>query len=691
MHHKIHWLAAVCLALLLLCACSDDGDSTNPDGDTADGDITDGDGDSSADGDGDAEATTPRLQVQVLSGLSPNFNFSDETNFFNFPYPNDYFLADDGHIRLPGFPTNKSSLVETFVEEAERLLDGFGNNSPVFWTFPEAIDTDSLPVNLAESVDSQSALLLVNIDPDSEQYGEFTPLQWHYTSQANDYEPANLLAVAPADGFPLMGATTYAMILTDKLLDLQGNSLGRPERMATLLQGLGQAELDLAYTPLVDWLVEHAESLPVERVRAATVFTTLDPTAELKAIYDYLKAEYPNGAVTGELVDCEYIGTEGNYLRFHGHYRAPNFQQGEVPYAAEGGNILFDENGDPIVQKMEDLRFVITVPTDAQMPANGWPLVEVSHGTGGSATGFVGTGEFSRSRALAEMGLAAIGIDQPLHGTRSNVTDDDLLSLYTFNFLNVESGRSVFRQAAIDTIALTRFIRAGKLQLSANTCTNWPASLSAPTFDPDNLLFIGHSQGGMSGALAAAVEDDVKGWMLSGAGGRMAVTIIEREDPDILEMVSSFISLDREDAHIHHPLVALVQWLTEITDMINYAPYWEERPFNGHARNVMLTNGFLDTMTPKRTAAALATSGRLPQIEPVSETLPGLELLGMTSYSRPASNTVTGPDDKQATAGFCQYPDDGHFAIFHNQDALEMYQEFLRSVAYDDKGVLGYE
>ncbi|RJO71517.1 MAG: hypothetical protein C4523_04090 [Myxococcales bacterium] len=676
-----------------------DGDDIGADGDAdgdlaADGDIADGDEEPA-----DDEPASTGLALQPLDGLAPRMEFDDTADFFAAPFPHDARLKD-GKVDLSALPNPKrSSLVKSFIQTANTELDGFGTNSPAYWTFEAPIGPASLPASPADSLNTASAVFLVNIDPDSAEYGDLTPIEWEWTPDVTTYEPGNQLAVAPYDGFPLRPRTTYAMILTDALHDTGGQSLGRPLAMCDWLNTAGDDAVRRAYAPLIDWLLDDSSGFDPEHLRAATVFTTLDPVGELKTIRDYLAAEYPNGEVQGELLDCLYTRKQDGYLVFEGHYTSPNLQEGDVPYATQGGDIQFGLDGKPIVQRMEELRFSLSVPADATIPAGGWPIVMQAHGTGGSYRSYLGTGQNDESTRMLAVKLAVIGIDQPLHGPRGDNGSGELstneVEIYSFNFANPIAARSNFRQSAVDTIALTHFIRAGELALDRSVCSSWPsmAEYGGPdriAFSRDIVLFHGHSHGGLSGALAAAVEDDVKAWMLSGAGGRMAITVMEREDPSLLDLLQPLVGVPAGEAHKHHPLIGLVQLLVEITDPINYAPYWIDSPHDGRARNIFATTGFTDAYTPKKTAAAMAVAGRLPLIEPVAESIVGLELRGVDSLARPASNTVSGPDSQPATAGFSQYPDDGHFAIYYNDDAASMYQEFLRSVAYDGTGVLGY-
>jgi hypothetical protein len=680
-----------------LSACS--GSDATTDGDeTIDGDAaTDGDSDEPLDGDVlvDGDVTCQQGLIHSQDGTTVLFDYSKKAAMYDAPYPNDWFRSNDGYIRMPGFlnPRN-NSLIEDYLALVETELDGFSPNAPVYFRFDAALDPASLPQDPEASLAEDSALMIVNVDEDSPEYGRRTPVEWSFTEEGTDFQPGMLLAIAPMSGFPLLPGTTYAVLVMDTVLDLNGDALGLPATLADILSGCGDQKLADIFYPLLKEQLSQGVPSDLSRVRAATVFTTSSPVEELQTIRDYVASEYPGGNLEGELIECHLKKME-NDVRvwwFEGRYLSPNFQSGDAPYANEGGEILFDpETGEPIVQKMEELQFSLAIP-DGPMPESGWPVAMISHGTGGDYDLWV---RGNRRTILQEAGIAGLGIAQPLHGERGNFLADTLLEMYSFNFLNPGAARSNFRQSAIDTFALTAFLKSGKFVIDKSVCTDWPSAdkYDGPDvirFDPERIYFHGHSQGGLTGSLAAAVEQDVKAWVLSGAGGKMTLTIMERKNPDILGLVEAMVGVPSSELHEYHPLFMLIQTLVDITDPVNYAPQWLIYPPTGLAQNLMVTTGFLDPYTPKSTAAALAVAARLPLIEPVAESVEGLDILGLSAFSRPASRTIRGPDGHYATAGFCQYPKGDHFPIFDDDDAIQMYQEFLRSAAYGDVPVLGY-
>jgi len=133
-----------------------------------------------------------------------------------------------------------------------------------------------------------------------------------------------------------------------------------------------------------------------------------------------------------------------------------------------------------------------------------------------------------------------------------------------------------------------------------------------------------------------------------------------------------------------HPVLALVQMLSEVTDPLNYAPDWFAEAPEWAARPVpmLLTEGLLDTYTPPVTIEALATAGRVPVVGELYAEPEGFALRGLGADARPAEGNAEGWDGEPVTAGLAQFPDQDHFAIYHDPDARGLYKDFLESAVH---------
>ncbi len=627
-------------------------------------------------------------------------------SFFDFPWPSDCRTDEVGHPDMGGFPNpDDNDILAMYLESMEQDITGFGNNSPVYFRFKVDIDQRGLPQVPGDSLASDAPLFLVDVDPDSPQRGQRVPLHARYFIPATTYSPSHLLAVAPAWGFPLRPSTTYAAVVLTTLHDATGRRLIPDPRFTQVLTGEGpEGAVDpclvAAYAPLRTVLAEMR--IEADEVATATVFTTQDPVSDLETIRTYLHRALPEPELdpamarplwfVPEAPEQEHVGEEEAsnqsggegvpragrlYHLFEGRYRAPNFQEGDPPYAETGGAIRFDDQGDPVVQVPDEpIRFCLAVPKGPQ-PAGGWPLAIYAHGTGGNYKSMLYGGAYHPADMLVQRGIAVIGIDEPLHGERApEGTDPELMS---FNFLNPDSARSVFRQAAIDVFYLSWLCRTALVVPASESPTG-----SEIRFNPDRIVFFGHSHGAIAGALIAPFETNLIGAFLSEAGGGLSQTILLRKDYiDFAELFRTVLGMAESDPlDEFHPVMAVVQTLVDITDPINYAPLFKVRPVDGRARTVIQTEGFFDEATPPYTIEAMIVAAQLPVIEPLGRTIPGLELLGIDPVPRPVSLNVTGPDGQPATGGLLQFPEDNHYAVSRDYEAVRLYADFVASLGY---------
>lgn len=648
---------------------------------------------------GPSQADAPCTELRGTTALyDPSLpeRDTDAATWLGFPFPSDHRRTQRGTIALGDVPDPAGALPD-YVSIAERELYGFGLNSGVHLAFDGPLDPTSLPEAPGAFEDAGAVVQLVDVTADSPEYGRRRPLRWEYRPQGGKYMPPHTLSVAPAWGFGLRQNTTYALLVTRELRAADGNPIGQPPVLAELLSASPKAQcapaavretpelLDALHTrfaPLRAWLQEAA--LEAQEVAVATVFTTQQLTDALAQIRQqiYRELEAPSlddsgwtplgsgGQLHTERQDTWREGETVTYYEMEGHYQAPNYQRGEIPYINDGGGLNFvDDSPEPFFN--ETIRFRLTFPSTAPQGSSGChPIVIYAHGTGGSAAGFAS----HTGGRLAGRGMAAIGIDQPMHGPRGNgkAVDEEL---HSFNFFNPESSRANFRQAAIDIFSLTRFIRQ-----SLHVPAEASPSGDAICFDADRIAFFGHSHGGLSGAIAAAYETNIRAWMLSGAAGGLSITIMERKD--ILDFEEAFRLLfwlaEDEPLSALHPAMTIVQTLVDATDPINYAPFWVNRQAHSPPTHVLVTSGELDAASPRRGAAALAVRGRIPLVAPQALPIEGYALLDWAAEPPPVRGNMDGH-----TAGFLQWADDGkdasHFVIFRRPEAIHASMHFLRT------------
>ncbi|MCA9571701.1 MAG: hypothetical protein KC656_27875, partial [Myxococcales bacterium] len=424
------------------------------------------------------------------------------------PWPGDQHLDPDGTLSFTRFqrPAN-IALIESYIALGEQQV-GWGTNAPVYFRMDGELDPDLLPTP-PESLEDGSAFVLVDVDPDSPYRGERFPVVWRSSGEVTSYQPEGLLAVAPAPGFPLRPSTTYALVLTSagfQVNEAFQEVFGADHPQHSLWAGVPE--------------VLRRHGVHRRDIAAGAVITTSDPLGELATIARFVQSRVAPPDLDSDL---ELVRTYERFTAYRGRYWSPVFTHGERPYLTEGGGFVFDDAGDPVIASWDDMRVAVCVPNEQPMPPQGYPVVVYQHGTGGAyRTACNSDGLLEVGGIVGEAGFVLLGIDQPLHGPRNG--GQPTSDLANFNILNPTSGRTNFRQGAIDAIYLARGLANRTTQMTLPDGTRL-------LLDPDAVTFVGHSQGGLTGALAAPFwAGDVKATVLSGAGGLLAITIVDRKD-----------------------------------------------------------------------------------------------------------------------------------------------------------------
>jgi pimeloyl-ACP methyl ester carboxylesterase len=199
--------------------------------------------------------------------------------------------------------------------------------------------------------------------------------------------------------------------------------------------------------------------------------------------------------------------------------------------------------------------------------------------------------------------------------------------------------------------------------------------MSAVAFDPTRIALMGHSQGSTHSALIVSYEPDIIGAVLSGNGGNLAASLLNKTSPvDIASVVP--LGLMDPDKNFHlaagefNPALALIQWVFDASDPVNFAPRVIRSPTtqvpNGH--HLFMTYGIGDTYAPEETQQAYVRAvGRQMQAVlpmPVDLRLEG-ESTAWPTAPAPVSGNVTIGTEMRTLAVREYMPStmdvDGHF------------------------------
>ncbi len=617
--------------------------------------------------------------------------------FLDHPFPSDLRRNADGTVRYEGFYNPKNNaLIAEYANYASGLSDGFSPLAAGHLRFAAELDPSTLPATPLAALAPDATVQLVDVDRDSSDNGQRQLVTVSYRAAGGVYVLPNTLRWMPALGFPLRPHRRYALVVTTGVRGSAGESV-RPSSELRQVLGLepatgARAKLASEWAPAIETLAR--TGLPREAIAHLAVFTTTDPTAELFAVRDVLRATVPAPDFNYRVPWAR--GDGKNYVEYVASYtNAPNFQEGALPFASFGdGGAFHYAAGKPAVVDTFEPRFSLTVP-NCPMPESGYPVVLHAHGTGGDYRSHL-----SFATQLASACLASMGVDQIFHGTRPGApADKTQTEILFFNFQNAEAARTNGRQSAIDEVQRAR--------LFTETRATIPASLAKDgkevRFDPKKVLFFGHSQGGLNGPLFLAADDGALGGILSGSGGTLAISLLGKTQPtpsiaSLVRIVFLGLGPDDDELDEFHPAMSLAQAVVDPVDPSNYARHIVIEPRPGHApKSIYMTEGINadgvgDSYSPTRGIEAHAVAMGLPLAEPIVYPITELAYGGPGTILVDALGIKGNLANGAATGALVQWTppagEDGHFVIYDVPAARAQGIAFLRSLADDHPGTI---
>ncbi len=422
--------------------------------------------------------------------------------------------------------------------------------------------------------------------------------------------PIRIALSAPTDLATVTPETLILFERADGGLDLEG--------LLRAGEALGIAREDVAIgfsfpTQLIeDDLVSVQAAL---RARSETLdeqvsFADDDPTDDLAlGVFDADDPEFSDFLRDATSVDRVAVGL----------VTSPDFR------GADGiWNAAWVSGAEPAPEN--ELDFLLTLPAQGSPP---YPVVLLQHGFGGD-NGLV----LELGPALAEFGVASIGINAVSHGRRGSPLD--LLRARPFR------ARDIFRQSIADQMAVLRAIEAG-VDVDGD---------GSPDLDRSRMSYLGISLGGMLGATLVAVEEILPAAVLNVAGGRVAFL---GQSVGLRGLVSGELSaevgltIDDPDFEIYlQRTLETGQHAMDPVDGLNFARRWFREPFDGVApHRVLLQEGIGDELVDNASTEALAVAGGLVADTPMSD--PG-GVSGLWRFDPPGGHGILARDDVQAQA-----------------------------------------
>ena len=691
-------------------------------------------------------------------------------DFYRLPFPNDVRIVEKNigsgkkgnRLDLTGHPTPGPGavgydVVERVMDAMEQDLEAYGVNPVIFFRF------SAKPALSTINGEDGDNLFWVDITgPDAGLYGKKVSFSWSATTGRGLYICQNYLKMHVPWQTGLRANRTYAALITDTLKATAAEKGGELQKLtkdadfAAMLSDAVPSDKVLKaawekYQALRDYLKSsEADKLGLnsQNVVGAAVFSTYDPTWLASRIQEKVADKAPeikqlvlceSGTVspcddklTGEEHKRGCMSVHPDYAEYQGIVRMPSFQSGVKPFVEpeDLGGIDLDADDLPITTDYEDVCFSLVVPRNAPMPADGWPVLLYGHGTGGNFRSHVRpeiAGMLSTLKAVtpdneAELrpaAMAVLGWDQVMHGPRIGPAPLDPDTM-VFNFRNPRAARGNFLQSAAETMFMARML------------SDWdgfvPAALSdPPKLAPGKVFFLGHSQGGISGALSLPFIEEVDFAVLSGTGGGLVDSLLKKSSPvDVKDGV--IVALQDEDVGRTHPVLALLQNYYDPVDPINYGQklFWEP-PIPDHKVFLYHPLGLDDLHTLPKNMKALsgamqaklaASKSLITCVENKNKTCdPACESgeLCLNSDCEPVQTgvsctpTCTGDAvcrdlfesfkgvalvdlptkvDSLITVEYAPVGSDGHFVIFENAEANYHLLNFLGTAFLDGKAYI---
>jgi hypothetical protein len=586
-------------------------------------------------------------------------------DFFRLPFPNDLRVRDGrvdlGELPRPGATPLAPDLVERTLGaiEAERI--GFSLHPTVFFRLSRAPGGGE-----AARAALARAVTFVDVTPGARERGQPVPFSVA-VPPVGRYLCGPGLAVSARGPAPLLPGHSYA-VLVRGLVDAQGDPLGADADLAVVLaakpvSGDERGAAWQRYAPLRAWLAE--QGIAPGALAGATLFTTqvVDTLAELRravgattapALRELVRCGEGRTSTCDDprVPACAGLARDARFAEYRGRLEIPVFQQGTPPFEDQGGGIALGPDGRAAPVRREAICVSLTVPR-GQAPAGGWPLVVYAHGTGGDFRNHVETG-LAGELAAGELGggaaapMATLGYDGVLHGSRKGISPRTTEEL-VYNVFNPTAARDNSLQAAADLFAIARALDA--------------VAAAAPVAGTRVGLY-GHSQGGNAAALAAGYEPRFGVVVLSGTGGGLAVSMLEKRKPFPVGALLPVLLGESIAVDAGHPVLSLVQMYFDRADPLNHARRIVMAPAGDvPPRHLLHVYGADDSYAPEVTQGAFGAAAGLPVLNPLWAAGGATDAQPVPVVEAPvASNVVAGA--LRVTAVQAQYRPagyDGHF------------------------------
>lgn len=501
------------------------------------------------------------------------------------PVPNDLLYSGslDATLNIPvADPTDFSDPMV-----ALNALDGWSVDAPFQVEFDKPVDLTTFVPGSSIRIFEVTTLVTPTQPVGGPVTGVTSELTSFSVQAAPEVPTGEVVRVLPNQA--LKAATTYMVVLTNGLMDAKGRKL-RPAEEWELLsdavfepgssQETAQILIQAMRTAAEGQGIAHDDQVltytfTTQGTQSALVTTFSIATGNEAAVIASLCAQLPFGCSDTSLnpnstpvaaVPTTPLGTTATFVPslsgsadvYQGSLQLPYYLVASSNQTNNGPSVdpaaltgfwkaryeffpgdteknVSRFNPLPWANSAESIPLLITVPP-GPLPPNGWPVAVFQHGITGNRTHMLPVGD-----TLAQLGIACVAIDLPLHGISPEPgASDPLLPLFTgfadgatrertfgidfldnatglpgsdgtpdtsgANFINLASlltSRDNLRQGATDLFNLLTVLPS--IDFLKNASGDGGTD-GLPDFDANRIHFIGHSLGAMVGSVALAID-----------------------------------------------------------------------------------------------------------------------------------------------------------------------------------------
>ncbi len=569
------------------------------------------------------------------------------------PFPSDHFLRG-GRVSL-GEVGRTNPFVRAYAATLPELeqRDGFSTIGAAFFQFSEELEDLSAraPSDFAAP---GTSLALVDVAA-----GRAVPVVVRTTSSNDDgraVDPDFALFVDPA--VPLEPKTRYVLVVSDGLRTKSGAGVGASAATRALVAGDAEGDYGVALRAALP-VVERASGIGVDRIVAATMFTTGSVHDELATIAKDVRESPPPTTSTPTVEK-----TEGSIVRFAGTFPAPERR------GADGKWHGLDVRG------TAQLEYFLAFTNRTRSGPR--PVIVFGHGLGGDKDMITEAAQY-----LADLDVALVAIDAPEHGSRHDPPfppggTDQVSSTLGFigvdldaKSIDVGIARDNFRQLASDQLHLFRLVSG----LGALDLLPAGAPDGVPDLDPSRVFYLGVSFGAVVGSTALAFVPEAHAACLT-VGGAPLGTIM-RDSQTLRLLVNSILPEGATDADLSR-FIAVAQGIIDSGDPVNYAPFVAGRPFPGvpgwRGTDILLQEAIDDGIIPNSASSMLARALGLVQVEPALVPVPGL-----SRAPSPLAAAADAPVRGLLQLDRADGQPTNHRTFFGTAEARRQYVDFFRS------------